>query len=102
MSQEFLDFHNAALSEGTALFGSTFIYNNKSYNAVIDPVEITTELEDGGFMEVLGTRIIVSRSQFSNTPVSGETLFIGAKKVRILKVIEDEIAFELQCVTASK
>jgi hypothetical protein len=101
MTEDFLSFHVNALNEVASFLGSQFTYNNTVYTGIINAVELSNELVDGGLMEVLGTQIIVPRAQLATAPAAGQTLYIGTQKARIVKVELDEVSFELTCVTAT-
>jgi hypothetical protein len=102
MNSDFLNFHTAALAEVTAFLGSPFTYNGTVYTGVINAIELSNELVEGGLMESLGSQIIVPKTSLPNTPKTGETVFIGTVKARINKVETDEVSYTITCVTAKK
>ena len=99
---DFLATVNAALAEVTDYLGSSFVYAGHTYNAVINDLELSNDLKDGGLLESLSTIIIVSKDVLQVEPKAGETLYIGPRKARIIRVKIDEISYELHCETAKK
>jgi len=103
----FLSEFQTALDEVTAIFSNgsptpSFNYKGLDYPAIINDVELSNELKEGGLLESLATVIIVSKSVLTAEPVSGETLYIGTKKARIELVKADEVSYEIHCRTATR
>lgn len=107
MAATFLSTFQSALDELVSVFteGSptqTFNYNGVSYPAIINDIELSNDLQDGGLLESLATVIIVSKSVLFVEPTAGETLYIGTKKVRVERVKADEVSYEIHCRTATR
>jgi hypothetical protein len=107
MAHDFLSGFQSALDEVTAIFtdGSptpSFNYKGVDYPAIINDVELSNELKEGGLLESLATVIVVSKSVLDFEPASGETLYIGTKKARIEQVKTDEVSYEIHCRTATR
>jgi hypothetical protein len=99
---DFTDFHTLALAEVIALLGTTIVYKGTTYNAIVNDVELSNDLQDGGFTESLASIVILQKSDIATAPKAGETLTINGKKARIESVRQDEVAYELHCKTATK
>jgi hypothetical protein len=56
---DFTTFQTLALEEVFSILGSTVLYKGTTFPAIINDVELSNMLEDGGFMETLGTIVIV-------------------------------------------
>ena len=102
MSNDFLEFHQNALCEVMSLVGEPFTYNGTVYTGIINAQELSTELIEGGLLEVFTTQVIVSKAQLATAPIAGQTLYIGTQKARIIRVASDEVSWELNCVTAAR
>jgi hypothetical protein len=101
-NQDFLDYHEAALDEANAFVGESFTFRGASYTGIINEVEITTALQDGGFLEGLAKVIIIPKTVLATIPAVGEKLTTNGKTLRIDKVKEDESSFEVTLITAAK
>ncbi len=97
---DFLAFHQSALSEVNSFLGSVFYYKGTAYVGVINDLELSNDLAEGGLIENLATVIIVPKSVLTVAPKAGERLTIEGKAVRIERVKADEVSFEIHCVTA--
>jgi hypothetical protein len=103
MDCEFLRLCSESLSESVRLFGgATFFYKGTSYPAVINDLEVSQVLIDGGLLQELITIIIVSQHILPAAPAIGETLIANGKLLRIKSNKADEVAYELHCITAAK
>ena len=91
-----------ALDATVDMLASYFVYKGATYKAVINDMELYTELAEGGLKETLATVIVVSKTQLKAKPVTGETVTISGKPARIYKVADDELAYTLTCITATK
>lgn len=102
MREDIENLLQAAFDETLDFTGDAFTYKAKTYYGVISEVEIYTELKEGGMQEVLATVVVVSKKALRTKPVTGETLLISGKPVRIHKVSDDLICFTVTCITATK
>lgn len=103
MTKSDLDYEMAkAMGEINALVGDAFTYKGVSYTGVINDTEISGEFLPGGQLELLATIIVVPVGVLPNVPVIGETVKIGAKSLRVIKVKTDSVAVEMVCETASR
>ena len=91
-----------AMGEIAALVGDVFTYKGICYTGVINDTEISGEFLPGGQLELLATMIVVPAGVLPNVPLIGETVKVGAKSMRILKVKTDFAAVELVCETAAR
>lgn len=103
----FLSEFQYALDEATQVFTDSsptpsFNYNGVEYPAIINDIELSNDLKEGGLLESLATVIIVSKSVMVIEPKAGETIYIGLKKVRVERVKSDEVSFEIHCRTAER
>jgi len=98
---DFLAFHNFALSEANCFFGSPFVYKGVTYTGIINDIELSTDLKEGGLLETLGTIIVVSLCVLPVAPIAGERIIIAGKPVRIEKVIKDEVTLTIHCKSAA-
>jgi len=101
MDSEFLKLTQDALAEVNCFLGSSFVYNGKSYQGVINEAERSTELENGGFLEVYTTTIVVPKKVLPNAPNVGESISISGKRVHVSKVGSDEIAWTINCKSSA-
>jgi hypothetical protein len=102
MSNAFQHFHDEALSAVILLLGSPFIYKGSTYQGIINDIELSNALEEGGFVESLSSIVVLPRTAIATPPKAGETMTIGGKKARIESVRQDEVAFEIHVKTAKK
>jgi hypothetical protein len=98
---DFDSFNADALSEATAIMGSSFIYKGATYSGIINDLESASLLIEGGLLETLVTIIVVQKCGLPTRPAVGETILSGGKTVRIERVKEDESSWELHCKTAA-
>jgi hypothetical protein len=97
----FDSFNADALAEVTAVMGSPFTYKGAVYTGVINDLETTSILIEGGLLENLVTIIVVQKCDLPARPAVGETILIGDKTVRIENVKGDESSWELHCKTGA-
>lgn len=91
------------LGDAVTMLGQTFFYGGNAYVGVITPIETSHELNGDGLLDyTVDTKVIVLKKDFEQSPKSGERLSVGDKELRITKVSESEISFELTCITAKK
>lgn len=102
MSCEFLRLCSESLNESVRLFGgATFLYKGSSYSAVINDLELSQVLQDGGLLEELITIIIVSNRVLETPPNVGDTLYANGKTLRVNSVKQDEVSWEIHCTTGA-
>lgn len=102
MNSDFLSFHEDALDFANEYVGDSFTFRGSSYTGIISDVEITSVLENGGFMEGLAKVIIIPKTELATIPVIGEKVTTNGRTLRIDKVKEDESSWEIQMITAAK
>ena len=98
---EFYDLERTSLDEVNGIVGDCFSYKGQQYTGVINEVEFTSELMEGGALFGLATTIVVPKTQLSTKPSVGETVLIHISLFRIENVKEDQTSFTLTLVTAA-
>jgi hypothetical protein len=102
MTCEFLELAGRALHESVNLFGApTFTYKGTAYPAVINDLEVSQVLMEGGLLEELITIIIVSIRVLPAPPNVGDNLCASGKALRVNSVKRDEVSWEIHCTTAA-
>lgn len=97
----FDQFNAGALAEVTEIFGSPFTYKGTCYRGVINDLEMTSVLVDGGLLEGLVTIIVVGKCDLPSRPAVGETILAEGKTLRVEKVKDDAVSYEIHCRSAA-
>ena len=98
---DFDSFNAEALAEVTKIFGSPFSYKGLKYCGVINDLEVSSLLMDGGLLEGLVTVIIVGKCDLPTRPAIGETIIVEGKTLRVEKVKDDTTSYEIHCRSAA-